>query len=181
MAITASAGTRPYRRGTTIGTGVIRMDRKSIIRIRSLVVAVVLTLASFGAVPVHTAPALAAGPNLLANPDMEGGTTGWSVFGAGTLASNTSVIHGGARSLLYTGRTASWNGASQVATSWLQNGASFTTLVWMRTQSGSPTAKVTLQVTANGTTNYVTLAQGVVNASAWTQLTGTVTVSWSGT
>jgi len=156
------------------------MDRKRI-GIRSLGVAVVLTLISLGAVSVSTGPAVAASGNLLTNPDMEGGTTGWSVFGAGTLASNTSVVHGGTRSLAYTGRTASWNGASQSVTSLLQNGASFTTIVWMRTQSGTPTAKVTLQVTANGTTNYVTLAQGVVNASGWTQLTGTVTVSWSGT
>jgi hypothetical protein len=36
-------------------------------------------------------------------------------------------------------------------------------------------------VTANGTTNYTNLAQGTVNASGWTQLTGTATVSWSGT
>jgi len=158
------------------------VDRKKLIGMRSLGLSVVLTLAaSLGGVSVSTVPAVAAGPNLLANPDMEGGTTGWSVFGAGTLASNTSVVHGGGRSLLYTGRTASWNGASQSATSMLQNGASFTTIVWMRTQSGSPTAKVTLQVTANGTTNYLTLAQGAVNSSGWTQLTGTVTVSWSGT
>ncbi|WP_117213130.1 non-reducing end alpha-L-arabinofuranosidase family hydrolase [Allorhizocola rhizosphaerae] len=158
------------------------MYRKKIVRIRSLGLAVVLTLASLGAAAsVHTAPAAAASGNLLTNADMENGTTGWSVFGAGTLASNTSVVHGGTRSLSYTGRTASWNGVSQSATFLLANGASFTTSVWMRTQSGTPTAKVTLQVTANGTTNYVTLAQGVVNASGWTQLTGTVTVSWSGT
>ncbi len=157
------------------------MNSKKITRIRSLGLAIVLTLASLGAVSVHTAPAVAASGNLLTNPDMESGTTGWSVFGAGTLASNTSVVHGGTRSLLYTGRTASWNGASQTATSLLQNGASFTTSVWMRTQSGTPTARVTLQVTANGTTNYIVLAQGVVNASGWTQLTGTVTVSWTGT
>ena len=55
------------------------------------------------------------------------------------------------------------------------------TSVWMRTQSGTPTGKVTLAVTANGTTNYITLAQGGVNSSGWTLLTGTTTVSWSGT
>src|SRR5262249_55773633 len=85
------------------------------------------------------------------------------------------------RSLSYTGRTASWNGPSQSATSLLTNGASFTASVWMRTQTGTPTGKITLQVTANGTTNYIALAQGAVNASGWTQLTGTATVSWTGT
>ncbi|WP_249715142.1 non-reducing end alpha-L-arabinofuranosidase family hydrolase [Rhizomonospora bruguierae] len=50
----------------------------------------------------------------------------------------------------------------------------------MRTQNGTPTGRVTLQVTANGTTNYTTLAQGTVNAAGWTHLTGTATVSWTG-
>jgi hypothetical protein len=156
------------------------MNRKTIVRIRSLGLAVV-TVASLVAVSATGGPALAASGNLLTNADMEGGTTGWSVFGAGTLASNTSVVHGGTRSLLRTGRTASWNGTAQNVTSVVQNGASFTTSVWMRTQSGTPTGKVTLQVTAGGTTNYIALAQGAVNSSGWTQLTGTTTVSWSGT
>jgi len=154
------------------------VNRRKILR---LGLAVALTLASLGAVSATTAPAVAASGNLLTNPDMESGTTGWSVFGAGSLASNTSVVHGGARSLAYTGRTASWNGAAQSATSLLANGASFTTSIWMRTQSGTPTAKVTLQLTANGTTNYITLAQGTVNSTGWTQLSATTTVSWSGT
>jgi len=157
------------------------MNGKVTSAIRSFGLAIVLTLASVAGASAGGAPAAAASGNLLTNPDMEGGTTGWSVFGAGTLASNTSVVHGGSRSLLRSGRTASWNGPAQSVTSVLANGASFTTSVWMRTQSGTPTAKVTLQVTANGTTNYITLAQGTVNTSGWTQLTGTTTVSWSGT
>jgi hypothetical protein len=121
------------------------------------------------------------GANLLTNGDMESGTTGWSVFGSGTLASNTSVVHGGARSLSITGRTASWNGPGQDLSSKVTNGKGYTTNVWMRTQSGTATGKVTLAVTANGSTNYITLAQGAVNSSGWTQLSGTATVSWSGT
>ena len=119
--------------------------------------------------------------DLLANGNIESGTSGWSAFGAGTVASNTGTVHGGVSSLLRSGRTASWNGPSQDLTSRLSNGRSYTTSVWMRTQSGTPTGKVTLAVTANGTTNYITLAQGAVNSSGWTLLTGTTTVSWSGT
>ena len=121
------------------------------------------------------------GSNLLTNGNIESGTTGWSVFGGGTLATNTGVVHGGANSLLRSGRTASWNGPSQNLTSRVSNGRSYTTSVWMRTQSGTPTGKATLALTANGTTNYVTLAQGAVNAVGWTLLTGTATVSWTGT
>jgi hypothetical protein len=120
--------------------------------------------------------------NLLTNGDAEAGTTGWSVFGSGTLSSNTSVVHGGTHSLLLTGRTASWNGISQNLTSLLTNGKSYTTNVWVRTQSGTPSAKVTMAVTANGTTSYITLAgPTAVNSSGWTLLSGTATVSWSGT
>nr|WP_230689325.1 family 43 glycosylhydrolase [Catellatospora paridis] len=122
------------------------------------------------------------GGNQLTNADMETGTTGWAVFGSGTLASNTAVVHGGSRSLLITGRTASWNGIRQDVTGKLVNGKSYTTDVWMRTQSGTPSAKVTLAVTANGSTGYMQLTPATtVNSGGWTQLTGTATVSWTGT
>jgi len=132
-------------------------------------------------VSVGYSTSVASGSNLLTNGNIESGTSGWSVFGSGALAASTSVVHSGADSLLRTGRTASWNGPSQSLTSRLTNGKSYTTNVWMRTQSGAPTGKVTLMLTANGTTNFVTLAQGAVNSSGWTLLTGTTTVSWSGT
>jgi len=150
-------------------------------KIARIGVALALTLASLGAVSAATSPAVAASGNLLTNGDLENGTTGWSSFGAGTAASNTSTVHGGTHSLAYTGRTASWNGPGQNVASLLANGASFTASAWVRTQTGTPTAKITLQVTANGTTNYLSLAQATVNTSGWTQLTGTATVSWSGT
>jgi hypothetical protein len=121
------------------------------------------------------------GSNLLTNGNIESGTSGWSVFGGGAQAANTSVVHGGVNSLLRTGRTASWNGPSQDLTTKLTNGRSYSTSLWVRTQTGTPTGKATLALTVNGTTNYVTLAQGTVNTSGWTQLTGTATVSWSGT
>ncbi|MCU7730855.1 carbohydrate binding domain-containing protein [Actinoplanes sp. KI2] len=119
--------------------------------------------------------------DLLANGNIEAGTSGWSIFGGGGLAANTAVVHGGANSLLRTGRTASWNGPSEDLTSKVTNGKSYTTSVWMRTQTGTPTGKVSVAITANGTTNYVVLAQGPVNSSGWTLLTGTATVSWMGT
>jgi len=122
------------------------------------------------------------GSNVLTNGDTEAGTTGWSVFGSGTVASNTSVAHGGTRSVVLTGRTAAWNGISQTVTSRLTNGKSYTTTVWVRTQSGTPSAKVTLALTVNGSTSFVALAPGAtVNASGWTLLSGSATVSWSGT
>ncbi|GIH03080.1 hypothetical protein Rhe02_11470 [Rhizocola hellebori] len=121
------------------------------------------------------------GGNILTNGNTESGTTGWSAFG-GTLSSNTSVVHDGTRSLAITGRTASWNGPSQNVTANLTNGKSYTTSVWVRTQSGTPSAKATLAYTVNGTTNYLALTPAAaVNSGGWTQLSGTATVSWTGT
>src|SRR5262245_24959760 len=125
------------------------MNRRAI---RSSGLAVTLVLASLVAVSAQVVPAIAASGNLLTNADMESGTTGWSVFGAGTVASSTSPVHGGARALSRTGRTASWNGPAQNVTSVLANNSSYTASVWMRTQSGTPTGRITLQVTAGGTT-----------------------------
>jgi xylan 1,4-beta-xylosidase len=122
------------------------------------------------------------GGELLTNGDMESGTVGWTVFGSGALSSNTSVVHGGARSLLLTGRTAAWNGVAQNVTSKVTNGRTFTTNVWCRTQGGTPSAKVTLAVTANGSTSYIQLAPPTtVGPASWTLLSGTAPVSWSGT
>lgn len=121
------------------------------------------------------------GGNLLTNGTMEDGTTGWTSSG-GTLSSATAVAHGGSRSLLNAGRTSAWQGPHQNVTTQLANGTSYTTSVWVRSQSGTPSAKATLTLTANGTTSYLQLTPAqAVNAGGWTQLTGTATVSWTGT
>ncbi|WP_020013488.1 non-reducing end alpha-L-arabinofuranosidase family hydrolase [Promicromonospora sukumoe] len=156
--------------------------RKSIARhALGLAAALVLVLVPAVAGPAEVPPAAAASSNLLTNGDLENGTTGWSAFGAGSVTSSTSPVHGGTRSLLRTGRTAAWNGPAQTVTSALTNNTSYTASVWVRSQSGTPTGRVTLAVTAGGTTSYVNLAQGAVSSSGWTQLTGSATVSWSGT
>jgi arabinoxylan arabinofuranohydrolase len=124
----------------------------------------------------------AAGGNLLTNPGLEDGTSGWLVNGTGTLSAVTDVVRSGSRALASTGRTGAWNGPGQDVTSRMTNGKSYTTSGWVRTPSGTPAAKATLALTANGTTSYLQLTPAVtVNASGWTQVSGTATVSWSGT
>jgi len=120
--------------------------------------------------------------NFLTNADMEAGTTGWVVNGAGTLSSDTSQFHGGSRSVKITGRTASWNGIGQnvPVSNFPTSGQNVTVSVWVRSQTGTPTARATLRLTAS-TTTYVSLASATINSTGWTQLTGTVPVSWSGT
>jgi arabinoxylan arabinofuranohydrolase len=124
----------------------------------------------------------AAGAGTVTNGTAENGTTGWRVFGAGTLSSSTAVAHAGSRSLAITGRTASWNGIAQDVTAGLTNGRSYTANAWVRTQSGTPAARMTLAVTAGGSTSYVSLTPATtVNPNGWTLLSGTAAVSWSGT
>jgi hypothetical protein len=122
------------------------------------------------------------GGNLLTNPGIEDGSTGWQVNGSGTLAASTGIVRSGTRSLAITGRTASWNGPGQDVTSRMTTGKTYTTSVWVRSQSGTPSAKATLALTAGGTTSYLPLTPAAtVNANGWTQLSGTATPSWSGT
>jgi hypothetical protein len=157
------------------------MKPKRLLKLPALCLVLALVLTMLATLSAQAAPPAQSG-NLLTNGNIESGTTGWSVFGAGSLSAVTSPVHGGTRSLLHTGRTASWNGPRQVVTSLLSNGSSYTTSVWVRMQSGTASAKVTLQLTANGNTSYFTLAPAAsVNSTGWTQLTGTTTVSWSGT
>jgi endo-1,4-beta-xylanase len=59
-----------------------------------------------------TPPTIVPGTNLLTNGDIEAGTTNWSLTGSGSLSANTSVVHGGTRSLLITtGRQPEWSSA----------------------------------------------------------------------
>ncbi len=123
-----------------------------------------------------------AGANVLTNADMESGTTNWVVNGAGTLSSDTTQFHGGARSMKITGRTSAWNGIGQnvAVSNFPTSGQNYTVSVWVRSQTGTPTAKATLRLTASSTT-YVGLASAAINSTGWTLVTGTVPVSWSGT
>jgi hypothetical protein len=120
--------------------------------------------------------------NILTNADMESGTTNWVVYGSGTLSSDTTQKHGGAKSVKITGRTANWNGVGQnvAVSNFPTSGQNFTVSVWVRSETGTPTANATVRLTAS-TTTYVQLASAAVNSTGWTQLTGTVPVSWSGT
>ena len=132
--------------------------------------------------PTRTATAPSSGANVLTNADMEGGTTGWVVNGAGTLSSDTTQFHGGARSVKTTGRTANWNGIGQnvAVSNFPTSGQNWTVSVWVRSQTGTPTGKATIRLTAS-TTTYVSMASAAINSTGWTQLTGTVPVTWSGT
>src|SRR5512141_3083988 len=150
------------------------MRRRIILGMGTLCVTFALLVMALG-FPLQ---ARAAGPNVLTNADMESGTTNWVVNGAGTLSSDTTQFHGGTHSIKITGRTAAWNGIGQnvAVSNFPSSGQNWTVSVWVRSQTGTPTAVATVRLTAS-TTTYINLARAAVNSSGWTLVTGTVPVS----
>jgi hypothetical protein len=158
-----------------------KMNTKKIFTVGSLGLTVVLALVLLATLPAQAAPAAQSG-NLLTNANMESGTTNWVVNGAGTLSSDTTQFHSSTRSVKITGRTAAWNGIGQnvAVSNFPTSGRNYTVSVWVRSQTGTPTAKATLRLTAS-TTTYINVASAAINANGWTLVTGTAPISWSGT
>jgi endo-1,4-beta-xylanase len=111
----------------------------------------------------------------------EEGTDGWGPRGDGvSVTRTTTAARTGSASLLTTGRTQSWHGATIDVTSSLPVGKAVTVSVWARLAPGqSPTS---LQLTVQRDTGSASAYEGVAGAAAtvtadgWTQLKGTYTL-----
>ena len=121
--------------------------------------------------------------NLITNPDLEtGNTSGWAVNGAGAIAVSTAQKHAGTYSLLHTGRTATWNGPLQNITSKVQSGNTYNCSGWVRLDNAA-SASITMtikKVDGSGTT-YTNVASGTGSNSSWAPLSGSYTLTVSGT
>jgi len=118
--------------------------------------------------------------NLLTNGGIESGTTGWTCNNC-TGTSDTTQFHSGTHSLSITGRAAAWAGPEQNVTSQMTNGRNYPTEVWVKLASGTASARIKIKLVAS-TTTYITMTPDIaVNATGWTRVSGTGTVSWSGT
>ncbi len=107
----------------------------------------------------------------------DGTTQGWSAFGSVTLTNSNAAAHTGARSLLTTGRTATFMGPSVNLTGSLVPNATYQVTAWARLPAGTAATqlKLTMQRTAGGTTSYDNIAASSatgVSDSGWTQITG---------
>lgn len=107
----------------------------------------------------------------------DGSTQGWGPFGGVTLTNSTATAHAGSRSLLTTGRTATYMGPSLNLTGKLVPGATYQVTAWARLPTGTPATqvKLSMQRTAGGTTSYDSVAASAatgVTDSGWTQITG---------
>ncbi|MEW9548125.1 endo-1,4-beta-xylanase [Nonomuraea sp. NPDC050783] len=133
--------------------------------LRALLAAALLCLAP--ALPAHAADHVY---------DFEDGTTqGWAPRGDGVSVTVTAgAAHGGTGSLLTTGRTATWHGATLAAP--FVKGVTYRVSAYARLDTGQPDATIALTVQrtpAGGETTYERVAAATVTDGAWVRLAGT--------
>jgi endo-1,4-beta-xylanase len=107
----------------------------------------------------------------------DGTTQGWTPFGNVTLTNSAAAARSGSRSLLTTGRTATFNGPALNLTGKLVPDATYQISAWVRLPAGTPATQVRLsmQRTAGGSTSYDSVAASAaagVTDGGWTQITG---------
>jgi GH35 family endo-1,4-beta-xylanase len=117
------------------------------------------------------------GPNLIANGAFETSTGGWFGFGPPALAITTAQAHGGASSLIASGRTDTWNGPATSLTSLVAPGKSYAVSAWVRTSSPTATGvRLSAKMTCAGTTNFVNIGSASASNAAWSPIAVTYTV-----
>jgi endo-1,4-beta-xylanase len=110
--------------------------------------------------------------------DFETGTReGWGPrIGRETVAATTADAHGGAYSLLTTGRQAAFDGVATNAAGKLCNGSRYQVTVWAKLAPGQAPSqlRVSIQRTLNGTTSFNTVVPNTnVTADQWVRLRAT--------
>jgi endo-1,4-beta-xylanase len=120
---------------------------------------------------------LGLGNNIVSNTDFETGTSGWFGWGGVSFSATTAQAHGGARSALISGRTASWNGLATNLLGRATPGKSYATSAWARLGSGSSTTMLSVKSRCSGATDsFRNVASQTANSSGWVLLTGTLNV-----
>ncbi|WP_245529018.1 endo-1,4-beta-xylanase [Beutenbergia cavernae] len=124
-------------------------------------------------------PEPAAPAQAVVTSDFEDGTTqGWSGRGSASVAVTADAAHDGAASLLVTGRTQAWNGASLDVTSAFEAGTTYGVDLWLRLATGAePTdLRVSVQRDAGGSSIFDTVATVSATADAWVQVAAEYTM-----
>jgi endoglucanase len=120
--------------------------------------------------------------NLVLNPGFESGTANWAAMGSATLSAPTTLPHTGSRSGLLENRTQTWEGISQSMLDVMQAGVTYNVSVWVRLVSGgSQPVLLTFKKTDDNGDNWTQGATGTATSTGWTQLSGSYTLTVSGT
>jgi endo-1,4-beta-xylanase len=106
----------------------------------------------------------------------DGTAQGWVSRGGGSpvvLTPTQATAHGGAWSLLVTGRTATWNGPTHDITGKMCNGSQYWLEVWVKMAPGQPTTSMnmSLQLTDQfGNPSFPGVTNATVSSSGWVRL-----------
>ena len=141
----------------------------------ALVVGALLAVLALAA-PFAT-PARAAA-TVVVTSDFEDGLGGWQGRGDAAVSLTTQNTRG-SQSLLVTGRTQSWNGASLPVTTTFAPGVTYTVSLWLRlpsTGTGYADLRVSVQRDNAGESSYDTVATATgVTSGGWQQVTASYT------
>lgn len=122
---------------------------------------------------------------LLSNPGFDwGDTTGWTTTGGGSLSVSTSQAYEGSYSGKMSSRTATWQGPYRDLVGQLTNYYTYEFSCWMRMASANDTVTLTFikQDDSNGgVATYTTIDSTSVGAAAWQNLSGSQTITITGT
>ncbi len=117
-------------------------------------------------------------PNLIGNSSLETGLDGWSVQGAGALATSVDRAHTGLRGAIHSGRTATWNGPRHDVTRLAQRGRAYDMSVFA-SLSGAPLVNTafTAQITCTGqASTFQRIGAADLTDTAFGQLAGVMTL-----
>ncbi|MDD4991833.1 MAG: T9SS type A sorting domain-containing protein [Paludibacter sp.] len=119
--------------------------------------------------------------NLLQNSGFESGTTNWTVYG-GTIATTTTQKYSGNSGCSITNRTLYYAGPNQDVTASVASNGSGTYYIefFAKMVTKSSTVYGTLKYQYNNTWYYISVS-GTVSKSAWTKVSGNITVAFTGT
>ena len=118
--------------------------------------------------------------NLLSNAEMENGTANWVGMSC-TVESRTDTPHGGAKYIYVRGRTKATGGPVQIVSATVENGATYQFELWIAGSSKTITALPAMQITASGSGTQVIAGTSTSVGTAWTKITSSFSVTWSGT
>ena len=127
---------------------------------------------------VVSAAAPVSEPVVVLSNDFETTKDPWGNRGSTTALTDTEV-HGGAKSLLVSARSANWAGAEADLTATLAEGTPYTVTAWVKLPDGTAgpsTIKLTAQTNSGGDDSFGTVAEAAdVTDEEWVELSGTYT------